>query len=326
MSAQRLSQIALVGGFVAAVGWLVVTSTHRSDAGQLPVLPQAAPVAAPVAGAAEDKAKDREADKAAIKKALDEFAAAFKKGDGKAVAALWTTEGEYISDDGTTFNGRAALEKAYTEFFSKNPDNLMDVEIDSIKFPARDNAVVEGHFKLRKGKRQELVVSKCSFLYARQDGQWLIAIAREFPGDGLSIRDLEWLIGTWEAKNEGTSVRTKYEWTKNKTFIRCEFSLTFDGKSFTGMQMIGKDPETGLLHMWTFEDAGGIGGTAITRDGKKWIHTARAVTGDGQIVISTNIMTPIDNDSFNWQSVQRSIDDEELPDLPPIKVTRVKGK
>jgi len=329
MSAQRLSlfQMVLVGGFAACVGWLAIDTNHSSTAGQPPAsgATSAAPVqgTAPVAAADE---KGRQADKAAIDKAIEAFEAAFTKGDGKALAALWTTEGEYTSDDGTMFSGRAALEKAYTEYFAKNTDNAMDVEIESIKFPSRDNAVVEGHFKLRKGKQKELIVSKCSFLYAREDGKWLIAIAREWPGDGLTLRDLEWLIGTWEAKAGGTTVSTKYEWTPNKSFIRAHFTINQDGKNFSGMQMIGKDPSTGMLHTWTFEDSGGIGGTDISRDGKKWIHTARAVTTDGSVVTTTNIMTPIDADSFLWHAVDRTLDDEELPDLPPIKVTRVKAK
>ncbi len=325
MSSQRvtLSRIGLAGGFAVAVAWLALGSNHPSNAGQHPVIP-GQPIAAPVAAEADEK--DRPKDRAEINKAIEAFEKAFTKGDAKAVAALWTVEGEYVSDDGTTFNGRAALEKAYTEYFSKNPDNAMDVEIESIKFRSRDIAVVEGHFKLRKGKKKEFVTSKCSFLYTREDGKWLIAIAREWPGDGLTVRDLEWLIGTWEAKKDGSAVSTKYSWTANKSFIRSEFSITQDGKTFTGMQMIGKDPETGLLHTWTFEDNGGIGDTDITRDGKKWVYTARAVTTDGTIVTSTNIMTPVDNDTFLWQATGRTIDDEELPDLPPIKVTRVKGK
>jgi uncharacterized protein (TIGR02246 family) len=270
--------------------------------------------------------EERPADRAAIEKALDEFAAAFKKGDGKVVAALWTPSGEYISDDGTTFIGRAALEKAYTEFFAKNPDNALDVEVISVRFPSKDTAVVEGYCKLHKGKKKDLVVSKCSFLYTREDGKWLIAIAREWPSDGLALRDMEWLIGTWEAKRDGTVVTTKYEWTANKSFIRCHFSITKDGKTQSGMQMIARDPSSGLLHSWTFEDDGGIGETSITRDGKKWVHAASGTTADGRELTAMNILTPIDSDSFLWQSVDRSIDDEDLPDLPPIKVTRVKAK
>ncbi len=176
------------------------------------------------------------------------------------------------------------------------------------------------------GKKKELVVSRCSFLYAREDGKWLIAIAREWPGDGLSLRDLEWFIGTWEAKRDGTVVTTKYEWTANRSFIRCHFSITQEGKTTTGMQMIGKMPSTGGLHTWTFEDSGGIGDSDITRDGKKWMFAARGSTADGQVITATNIMTQIDADTFTWQAVERTLDDETVADLPPVKVTRVKSK
>src|SRR5262249_3600785 len=262
--------------------------------------------------------EDRPADREAVRKALDSFVAAFQKGDAKAVAGHWTAEGEYIGDDGTTYRGHAALEKAYTEFFGKNPNNSLQVEVESIRFPSRDTAVVEGYFKVRGTKGGELAVSQSSFLYTREDGKWLIAIAREWPGDGLSLRDLDWLIGTWEAKRDGTTVTTKYEWTANKSFIRCTFSIAQDKQTQTGMQMIVKDPSTGGFHQWTFEDTGGIGSADITRDGKKWVHTARGVTADGRVHTATNIMTPIDADSFLWHAVDRAIDDEDLPDLPPV--------
>jgi uncharacterized protein (TIGR02246 family) len=242
------------------------------------------------------------------------------------VAGHWTAEGEYIGDDGARFQGRAALEKAYAELFAKNPGNALEVEVEEVRFPSRDTAVVEGHFKLRGGKGGELVVSRCSFLYTREDGKWLIAIAREWPGDGLSLRDLEWLIGSWEASRDGVAVSTKYEWTANKSFIRCQFTIRQDGQTHTGMQLIGKDPATGSLHQWTFEDSGGIGGATITRDGKKWVHAAAGVTPDGQELAATVIMTPVDADSFVWQAVERSAGDEPLPDLPPVKVVRAKAK
>jgi uncharacterized protein (TIGR02246 family) len=326
VSAQRLplSRIALFGGLTVAAIGLAFVAGRSGNAGQPAPSTPPTPPAVPVAAKAAPEV--RQPDQADVKKALDTFAAAFQKGDGKAVAAHWTAEGEYVGDDGMTFSGRAALEKAYTEFFSKNPDNTLAIEVDSIRFPSRDTAVVEGHFKLHKGKKKELTVSRCSFLYAREDGKWLIAIAREWPGDGLSLRDMEWLVGSWEAKRDGTTVSTKYEWTANKSFIRCQFSVTRDGKTHTGMQMIGKDPALGALRVWTFEDDGGIGDTDITRDGKKWVHSARGVTADGRMMTATNILTPIDSDSFLWQAVGRTLDDEELPDLPPIKVTRVKGQ
>jgi uncharacterized protein (TIGR02246 family) len=304
----------VIGCLAVSATWLALGG-HAGSAGQ-----------PPAGGAVRPAPEDRAADREAVRKAIDSFVAAFRKGDAKAVAGHWTAEGEYVSDDGATYRGRAALEKAYSESFAKNPDNALEVEVGSIRFPSRDTAVVEGHFKLRGAKGGELVVSQCSFLYVREDGKWLIAGARESPGDGLTLRDLEWMIGTWEAKRDGTVVTTRYEWTANKSFIRCQFTVRQDGQTHAGMQMIGKDPSTGSLHVWTFEDSGGIGDADVSRDEKKWVHEAGGVTPDGRFLAATNILTPIDADSFLWQSVERSLDDEPLPDLPPVKVVRVKDK
>ncbi|WP_439622602.1 DUF4440 domain-containing protein, partial [Gemmata sp.] len=115
MSTHRLPRPVLLGALAAAAGWLALGAGRPEAAGQLP----ATGVAAPVAADAKGK-DDRAADRAAVQKAIDAFEDAFKKGDAKAVAALWAAEGEYVSDDGTTLTGRAALEKAYTEFFAKN--------------------------------------------------------------------------------------------------------------------------------------------------------------------------------------------------------------
>ena len=299
---------------VVAAGLGMAFAVGRHDAAAQPT-PAAQPAAAPA---------ERPADRDGVKAATAALAAAFGKGDAKAVSALFTAEGEYTDDEGTTIRGRAALEKDYAEFFAKNPNNQLEVEVDAVRFPSRDTAVVEGHFKVRRAKG-EVAVSRGSILYAREDGKWLVAILREWPGDGLSLRDLEFLIGHWEAKQNGTVVSTRYEWTANKSFIRCQFSVTKDGDTSSGTQMIGKDPVTGALHVWTFEDAGGVGESDVSRDGKKWVFTARGSTADGHVLTATNVLTPLDADAFLWHPVQRALDGEPLPDLVPVRVTRVRA-
>jgi len=300
---------------VAALGLAAVVIGGRHEAAGQPAAAQ--PLAAPA---------ERPADQDGVKAAVAALAASFGKGDAKAVSALFTPDGEYTDDDGTTVRGRAALEKDYAEFFKDAPGASVEVDIDAVRFPSRDTAVVDAHFKVRRAKGEK-VVSRGSILYAREDGKWLVAILREWGGDGLSLRDLEFLIGSWETKQPGgTTVSTRYEWTANKSFIRCHFSVTTDGKTVGGTQMIGRDPGSNTLHAWTFEDTGGVGDSEITRDGKKWVFTARGTTADGRVLTATNLLTPMDADSFTWHPVQRALDGESLPDLVPVKVTRVRGK
>src|SRR5262245_10428220 len=85
------------------------------------------------APAPQGKGKDpREADRAAIRKAIQSFIKAFESGDAKAVAAHWTADGEYVTDDGTVLRGRDAIEKAYAEHFGKNSKHKVEIEVESI--------------------------------------------------------------------------------------------------------------------------------------------------------------------------------------------------
>ena len=90
--------VALFGCLAAAAGWLALAGSRPGVAGQPRPAPQKAAAA-----------EDRQPDQGAVRKALEGFVAAFRKGDGKAVAACWTAEGEYTSDDGTTFRGRPSI-------------------------------------------------------------------------------------------------------------------------------------------------------------------------------------------------------------------------
>ena len=57
-----------------------------------------------------------------IRAGSEVFVTAFNKHDAKAVAALWTEDGEYIDDTGRTIAGRDAIEKDYAAFFAEQPE------------------------------------------------------------------------------------------------------------------------------------------------------------------------------------------------------------
>jgi uncharacterized protein (TIGR02246 family) len=274
--------------------------------------------------AAEAAEPKRKADEEAIRKLSADFTRALMKGDAKAVAGLWTEEGEYVAADGTTVRGRPALEAAYTKFFTKTPDVKAEATINSIRFVGRDSSVEEGVAKVRKGKAAEPVTSRYSALYVREDGRWRMAVLREWPDEGTTLHDLDWLIGSWVAKTEDGEVRATYDWDENKTFLRVRLTIKEGDSTTTATQTIGKDPRTGGLHSWLFGSDGGFGEASWSLDGKRWVLEATGVTTDGGEMTATNILSPTDKDSFSWQSIDRTLDGEALPNIPPIKVTRVK--
>lgn len=265
-------------------------------------------------------------DAEAIRKAGLNFVKAYSTGDAKAMAAHWAENGEYFAADGTTLRGRDRIEKGYAKLFGKKKGDVQaEIEVSSIRFPSKDSAIEEGHFKVRVGKEAP-TRSKYTVLHVREGGKWLMAVVREFPSEGVSVRDLDWLIGSWQAKGEDTVVKTTYEWWGDKAFLRATVSITQEGRTLDGFQMIGKDAATDEIRSWAFDAGGSFSQGTWTREGDKWTQETACVTEDGGTLAATHILTRINDDAFTFQSVERSLDGEELPDVAPIRVTRVKGK
>jgi uncharacterized protein (TIGR02246 family) len=304
----------LAAGGVLVVFAAFLATQGRSVGETRPAEPEPAPPAKPAEAA----------DEAAIRKGAADFIRAVEKGDAKRVAAAWTENGEYIGDDGTTIRGRAAIEAAYAKAFARKKRVKVEITVESIRFPSKDSAIEEGYAKSYRSEGEEPTTARYSVLHVREDGRWLMALLREWADEGVSLRDLDWLIGTWEAKTEDTEVRTTYEWDARKNSIRCRITIKGKDQNVTATQVLLKDPRTGQLRSWIFDDDGGFGDGAWARDGKRWVITATGVQGDGGELTATNILTPVNKDTFTWQSKERTLDDEPLPNIPPIKVTRVK--
>jgi uncharacterized protein (TIGR02246 family) len=302
------------GGLLAALVASLTMQVRSADDGPSAKQPPAEVLAG----------SERASDEAAVRAAMANFIKAVEKGDAKAVAESWTPEGEYVSDDGTVIHGRVAIEAAYAKAFAKKKNTKVEITTESIRFPSRDTALEEGYAKSFKGDAERATSSHYSVLHVREDGHWRMALLRESPPLGDSLRDLDWLIGTWEAKTEEARIRTTYEWDAKKNSIRCHIAIEAPGRNSTGSQIILEDPRTGQTRSWLFDDDGGFGDATWTRDGKRWLIAASGVQTDGGELTATNILTPVNKDSFVWQSTERTLDGEALPNIPPVKVTRVK--
>ncbi len=280
------------------------------------------------AGRAEQPAaSDRPADRAAIRAASQAFAQAFEKGDAAAVAALFAENGEY-HDDNTVVRGRAALAKAYGDFFAKRAELKAESKTDGVRFLSQDTAVEEGTFTVR-AKDQPAKSSRYSALWVRQDGKWLMAMLKEWSDEATaraSLNDVAWLIGTWEASGGDITARTTYEWAPSKSFIIVRYTLTPKGaeKPMIGTQVIGVDPASGAIRSWTFDADGGIGEATWAWDDGRWAIDSAGTLADGSGTTALNFLTKTGPDSFTWKSVKRTVNGQDLPDVGPVTVKRVK--
>src|SRR5262245_37715471 len=94
--------------------------------------------------AKSDAAAAVDAELAAIRGTEREFKKAFDAGDAKAVAALWTTNGEYVDEVGRRLQGREAIEKEFATFFTANKGAKITSHIESLRLINAETAIEDG--------------------------------------------------------------------------------------------------------------------------------------------------------------------------------------
>jgi uncharacterized protein (TIGR02246 family) len=311
----------LAGGLLAVLGAGLLTGKDG-----LPLEPRAIARAddGPEKAGAD---QERQADKEAIRKLAQEFSKAFEQGDAKAIAALYTAQSEYYDDNsGEMFRGREGIERAFADLFRKRPKSKAVVQTLSIRFLGRDTALDEGLVHIQPPGSELPLSSRYSCLCVREDGQWKIALVREWGIAQDKLEDLHWLLGDWVAKSKDREVHISFRWNENKTMILNQFTIKEGGRvTFSGTQRIGLDPHTGQIRSWTSDENGGRGQAFWIRDGNSWLLEAIGLLADGTETSSVNILTRINNDHLTWRSVDRRIGGEELAPTDPIKVVRTKG-
>jgi len=273
------------------------------------------------------KGPDREADKQAIDSLIKANVQAFNNRDAAAIAADWTAEGEYVRNNGETVRGRADIQKGYAEFFKTLKGKpTLEVQTDDLRFTSADSAVSQVTLRLKNDQGELVGSSWRDTTLVREGGKWLVATVREWDRDNSqddSVKDLEWLIGTWNMAANDRAVTTTYEWDDNKVFIRGKYSIKEGAKVIeSGTQMFGKDNADGAIRSWVFQSDGGFGGGIWSRDGKKWTVDFYGVTPDGKRLTATVIYVRVDANTFTWQSVNQEVDDQPIADAQPIKVTK----
>src|SRR5262245_13767970 len=84
-------------------------------------------------GAAQRSKENAKEEDALLEKARA-FAAAFDKGDARALAAFWTADGDYTDQTGRHLKGRAAIEKAFQGLFAEHKGLKLRIDIAALRF------------------------------------------------------------------------------------------------------------------------------------------------------------------------------------------------
>lgn len=135
------------------------------------------------------------ADQAAIRMVPDRVAEAINKGDAKALAAVFTENGDHVtltrSGVERGVKGRPTILKNFIERFSKRPPNFsrkMTATVTSVQFVTADAAILNGSWNFtagvgQEGREEPPTAEQYIVVLAKQAGQWLIVASRHGPAE-----------------------------------------------------------------------------------------------------------------------------------------------
>jgi uncharacterized protein (TIGR02246 family) len=262
-----------------------------------------------------------------ITEAVKAYETAFNAGNAKAISEMWTEQAVYtnrMTNEGA--QGRKAILEQFQAILGANPRPKMELTSDSIRFLSPSIAIEHGTAKLSTVP-EVIEVYHYTAIYLKQGDKWLLDRVTDEEAESLSyhakLKELEWMVGTWEAKSEDASVALTCQWATNKSYLTRSFSIVANGESMVGTQIIGWDPVAKSIRSWTFDQQGAFAEGTWTKVKDHWVIANKGYQSDGAKVGMVNVLKPIDDNTFTWKTLDRMAGGELLPALPEISLSRV---
>jgi uncharacterized protein (TIGR02246 family) len=263
-----------------------------------------------------------------IRAFLTSYLEAFNRHDSAALGNLWTEDGEsFDQETGERTSGRTALVEAFAELFRVHPEVRLIGQLDRVRQIRPDVVTVDGRTTLVDSDEPP-VESTFSAILVRDGEGWQVSSSneRDLPVPATShdaLRELEWLVGTWQDQSESADVTTTVRWSPSQAFLIRSFSAQFaDGESTEGTQIIGWDPLHRQIRTWTFNSDGSFAEGTAARHGDDWSVKLTQVLSDGRVAAGTQVFTRVDEDTIEVQTIGQTIDGEPSPASAPITVVR----
>ena len=277
---------------------------------------------------------DLAADTKAIQEAGQAYKVALERGDGKALTALWTPDGDIVDAMGNVMKGRdtvSMLEPA-AEGEAQPGQPEIAVRETKLRFLDADVALEDGTVEVMSPGRAAPLRGRFSATWVRHEGSWKLAALREARGDEASgdetLASLDWMVGDWTVVDDATAgkpatnkarIEVSTRWNPTRTFLLRDMKITPPGVAADAAiqvtQRIGWDPLSKSIRSWVFSSDGGHGEAAWSRDDGSWVARTTAVLPDGSQTSSLNIYTYDGKDKCLWRSLPTHVGGEHMPQV-----------
>ena len=267
-------------------------------------------------------------ERAVIQQRAQSYVDAYNAKDMQALFAHWAPAGVYIDRaSGQRVVGHEALKAAFQTELDSRQESRLEIAIEAIEFVSPSVAMEQGTSTITS-PNAEPVTTGYSAVHVKRDGQWLIdrVSEREIvapPSHYEQLKPLEWMIGDWTDQAGEGVVSTQCQWSRNNNFIIRSFTVAMAGAvEMAGLQIVGWDPATEQIRSWVFDSDGGFNQGVWEQTGDRWSVRQTATLPGGALASSTTLLTPLDDNTFTWQQVNRVVDGQLLPNLAEVVIRR----
>jgi uncharacterized protein (TIGR02246 family) len=276
---------------------------------------------------------EKKSEEKALAQTVDALVTAFNKGDTKALAALWSETGILVGrETGEPLKGRQDIAREYASRLARFKGTQMAIALDSTRLITPDVASLHGTAKI--SRTGELPAENAfAMILVKKGGKWLIDSLKEEAETVIPVahseqlKDLEWMIGEWAQNDKDVEVRIVCSWKANKNFMSRFFTVKTKGEiTHQGSQIVGWDPIQKRIRSWVFESDGTFGEAVWKHDGDRWTIKSHGILPDGKRTTATQVITKIDADKYNWQSLARAVDGRPLANTAETILTRSSNK
>ncbi len=258
----------------------------------------------------------------AVRAALAELGQAFNRRDAAGVAAAWTEDAIYVDlGTGELLAGREAIEGHYARLFTDEPQLQLTARLSGIELAGPSQAFVRGVAEVAGAEGEPSTTSFLAEL-SLVDGKWLLVSVEEDDPDPMN--DLAWLVGDWQDEGDSLAVQSSIRWNSTGRFLIRTYSLqTADGQLRRGTQYIAWDANRQEMRSWAFSAEGAIAEGVLVPAEDHWAIHWTSTLADGRTASATQVLKPIDQDTFEVHWADIDVDGDLRPSTEPVTVRRV---
>lgn len=273
--------------------------------------------------------RENPSDEAEIKNNAKAYEAAYNNKDASTVASFWAENAVYVdSDSGKSITGRKSIGEYFKNIFDDESPKI-DITIDRVILSGSDKAIEQGHVKFtyHDGTMDETAYQAENI---KENGKWRLQKLREIEVGNATINyshleDLNWLVGNWKNTDENTDINLQFKWSKNNNYLFEHFTVNIlDQEEMEGIQIIAWDPSQDRIRSWVFDSDGGIREGIWIKEGDNLIATMVSILPDGKKASSVDVYTKVNEQHFDFAMNSRDVNGEVLPDIGPVKFTKIK--